>query len=223
MGRFIDLTGQKFGRLTVIKKVGIDKYGKSIWLCKCDCGNEKEVKSDNLRRGVTKSCGCYNIDMLKRRDKTQISNLNKKHGKYKTRLYRIWQAMKERCYNPNRWNYDKYGGKGIVVCDEWRNDFMNFYNWAMANGYNDNLSIDRIDNNGNYEPSNCRWTDCCMQGYNRGVQSNSTTGYEGISKLKDGRYRAYIKKNNKQISLGVHETLEAAIQARREAEKKYFG
>ena len=144
-----DLTGQKFGRLTVIKYVGCGK-----WLCKCICGNEKIIRGDKLKSGNTKSCGCIT--------KT-------KNGESKTRLCRIYKAMISRCYNPNNNRYKYYGLKGIKVCKEWLEDYQSFKSWANANGYNKNLTIDRIDCDGNYQPSNCRWITYLEQNKNRKV------------------------------------------------------
>ena len=152
MGKFIDLTGQKFGRLTVIKRAENDKSNRVQWLCQCECGNTKVIRGNDLKLGNIKSCGCLRED---------IPN-GLKHGMKDTRLYRIWQAMKNRCRNKNTINYKHYGGKGVKVCKDWQ-DFMSFYEWAMAHGYNDTLSIDRINSNGNYEPSNCRWATQKMQ------------------------------------------------------------
>lgn len=159
MAKCKDLSGKKFGRLTVLYRIYNHNRTKTYWLCICDCGNLREVRSDALIGGVTKSCGCLQKEKVKQ-------NMTK-HGKHKTRLYRIFNHMKARCYNEHYKRYYDYGGRGITVCDEWRNDFMTFYNWAMNSGYNEHLTIDRINNDGNYEPSNCRWSDRKTQQRNK--------------------------------------------------------
>lgn len=161
-----NLIGERFGRLIVIKEKGRNKRRQKIWLCKCDCGKEKEIPTSYLTSGDTTSCGCY-------RKECEIKNLSKTwgkprtHGLSNTRLYQIWADMKDRCYNIKSVSYKDYGERGVKVCDEWINDFVCFYNWAIKNGYNDTLSIDRINVNGNYEPNNCRWTTSKEQANNK--------------------------------------------------------
>lgn len=157
MSKLIDLSNKKFGRLTVIKRVETERKGQARWLCKCDCGNTKIVQSYDLKSGNTQSCGCQRKENF----------VHSTHGHSRKRVYAIWKGMKSRCYNQNRKCYHDYGGRGIKVCDEWKDDFQSFYDWAMANGYTDDLTIDRIDSNGNYEPSNCRWADSIVQGNNK--------------------------------------------------------
>lgn len=160
MSKVLDITGQRFGRLEAVKMNRRDERTRiRYWLCKCDCGNFTEVNIAKLRNGHTKSCGCLMTDV--NRNKIFID------GRSKTNLYQRWLYMKKRCYNKNNQDYKDYGGRGITICDEWLKDYTSFKKWAYANGFKENLSIDRIDVNGNYEPSNCRWVDSDIQSKNK--------------------------------------------------------
>lgn len=215
--KFIDLTNNKIGKLTVMGLAQKTKNRSILWKCKCDCGNEIIVRNVNLLEGLIQDCGCEKKKKIENGDRfTRLVVINQldnkhfaqfvckcdcgnviiakacdlrngvvkscgclakeirekgcpKHNLYYTRLNKIYDAMKRRCFNHNHIYYNNYGGRGITICDEWlgRNGFVNFYSWATNNGYKDNLSIDRIDNNKNYSPENCKWSTTMEQQHNK--------------------------------------------------------
>ena len=172
MYKLKDLTGKKFGRITVLYRTN-PSYGinnGAYWLCRCSCGKEKIIRGWHLTSGRVKSCGCK-----KKETRSILKDL------YKGRIYRIWVQLRNRCKNKNHYYYKYYGGRGINVCNDWDKNFKNFYNWAINNGYKENLTIDRIDLDGNYEPSNCRWITKKEQVYNR--RNNIWINYNGVSML----------------------------------------
>lgn len=172
MPKKIDLTGKRFGYLKVVERSENTQYGEVCWLCECKCGTRKIIRGYSLRKGRTKSCGCLATE--------QSSENNKKHGMKGTRLYNIWQGMKQRTTNPNNNEYKDYGGRGIDICEEWKNSFEVFEKWANENGYEDNLTIDREDNEKGYSPDNCRWI--TQREQNRNKRSNHYLTYKGETK-----------------------------------------
>lgn len=167
------MIGKKFGKLTVLEELQERKHGSKVYKCICDCGNIINVRGYSLKNGNTKSCGC-----LKREHAVILGKDKRTHGKTHSPLYRNWLCMKSRCNNKTDDHYPTYGGRGIVVCDEWLHDFMSFYNWSVNNGYHKGLTIDRIDVNGNYEPNNCRWSTRKQQARNRRSNRNYTINGE---------------------------------------------
>ena len=172
------------------------------------CGTEFRTQIKNVKIGGTKSCGCYGKKILS-------EGTYRKHNLSYTRLYKVWGSIRGRTLNPKNKNYKYYGGRGIIICEEWKNDFMTFYNWALLNGYEENkgLSIDRIDNDGNYCPDNCRWTTSTIQTRNQRLPKNNSSGYKGVCLVKrDKIFTARICVNKKSIYLGSFLTpLEGAI------------
>lgn len=164
MGKFEDLSGQKFGRLTAIEICGRDKFGKILYRCRCDCGGERITHGRALKSGHCQSCGCLN---------TEAKIAKSKYGglaQSEKRLYQIWKSMIARCHNPSHKSYSDYGGRGVTVCEEWSDPycgFISFVKWAKYHGYEEHLSIDRINNDKGYSPNNCRWADWNTQASNR--------------------------------------------------------
>lgn len=164
MPAFVDLTGQRFGKLVAINRIGT-KNRQALWHCQCDCGNVTSSVSGSLRNGKALSCGCTRIKKLR------LNPPKKTHGGRNERLYKVWRGIHDRCTYPTHNRYNDYGGRGIAICDEWKN-YENFRTWAMANGYDPTAprgacTIDRIDVDGNYCPENCRWVSMAVQNRNK--------------------------------------------------------
>lgn len=185
-----NLSGMAFGRLKVRSRADdqILPSGRHrvMWLCDCSCGNQIAVLADNLKRGKTTSCGCYRADMNRERFGTYLDTNSK--------LYNVWCGIKFRCYNPNSAYYGRYGGRGIVMCDEWENSYESFRAWAINSGYRDGVSIDRINNDLGYLPSNCRWVDSVAQANNRSsnkmfTMNNETHNLSEWAKLSGINYK----------------------------------
>lgn len=180
--RLSDITGQNFGRWTVIECAGRGKHGELQYKCRCRCGTERILRRSSLTSGNSKSCGCLARDVSREKETT--------HGASGTRLYRIWAGIIQRCCNSReRYEWEKYGGRGISICDEWRNSFETFRRWALDNGYSENLSIDRIDVNKGYCPENCRWATVYEQNNNKRTSRKITfCGETGTIREFSDRY-----------------------------------
>lgn len=206
--KFQDLTGKKYNLLTVVERDYSKK--RTSWKCLCECGDYHIVESHTLKSGEVKSCGCLNHKL--------------KHNMTKSRILRIWGALRSRCNNKNNDSYERYGMKGIKVCKEWDNKIdgsLNFIKWANNNGYNDSLSIDRIDNKKGYYPENCRWVNSEIQTLNRTVKAGKS-GIVGVKQSKNGSWYAGITFKKQYIHLGTFWDLQEAKIARQKAEEKYF-
>lgn len=217
MGKLVDLTGQRFGRLSVVSREQNNKNNKAMWLCKCDCGNLKTILGSHLTSGNTQSCGCQRKDTMQ---KLLTVHGHNRRGQ-RSGEYESWRGMIERCTNPNHQAYKDYGGRGIVVCERWRN-FENFLA-DMGSKPSKEYSIERIDVNGNYELSNCKWTTKTEQSRNKRTPKNNASGVDGVSWYKPySKWAAYITVQGKQIRLGYFDTIEEAAAARKQAEAKYW-
>ncbi len=204
-----DLIGKRFGRLIIYDifyKKRNDGHNRRWCKCKCDCGNDKDVRAYDLFKGNTKSCGCYAREKSSFRLRT--------HNLTNHKLYGVWVEMIRRCYNVKRKDYINYGARGIIVCEEWK-DVENFMNWCLKNGWSDSLTIDRIDVNGNYEPNNVRFVNRHIQCVNQRLSIRNKSGYKGVSWSKLSRkWKSYIQVNRIQYELGSFKSKREALEAR---------
>jgi len=192
----IDFANKKINMLTVIKKAE-SKNKRAFWLCQCDCGKKIEVMSQDLIYKTKYSCGCTRKPLGERKRKYETKN---------QKLYNVWHGIKQRCYDKNKKEYKYYGGRGIIMCDNWKNDFMEFQKWALENGYQENLTIDRIDTNGNYEPSNCRWITQKENNLNRKgiikiLYNDKVICLKDYCKIKNISYSTALKKYKNGIKI----------------------
>lgn len=223
MVKVIDLTGNKYGRLTVVSMVG-RKYTKGgypyyAWECICDCGNRYVANGCSLKTGSTKSCGCIT------KEKRAIGDLTKTHGLSKTKLYNCWQNMKKRCDKKNASCYEDYGGRGITYCEEWKS-FESFRDWAFENGYKETLTLDRINVDGNYCPENCRWVDAFTQANN--TRRNHYISYGGekytaaeLARLFNVNYHTFLSRIQRGVP--VEDCLKEKLQSPKYGQIEYNG
>lgn len=222
-----DLTGSVFGRWFVLRQAEdhIDKDGNhhAMWHCRCSCKNatEKDVLQKNLKNGKSQSCGCLHKEMM-----SEKFSIHKMTG---SRLYHIWNGMKARCYIKSHNRYEHYGAKGIIVCDEWKNDFQAFYDWAIQSGYDENAlrnecTLERKDVNGNYSPENCCWANATIQCINQNLRKDNITGIRGVNWDKQSnRWQAQLQINKEKVLNEYFDHFDDAVKARLEAEVKYYG
>lgn len=206
MGKFVDRTGQLFGRLRVVSEAGRNHLKKVLWKCQCDCGGFITVPSGALVTGNTKSCGCV--------------PKNFKHGGWNKSSYNSWRAMMRRCNNPNAKDYVRYGAIGVKVYERWH-DYLAFA--ADMGEPTGDETLDRIDPYGDYTPDNCRWASLPVQARNLRVRPSSKTGVTGVSQVKNGKWMAKVTKGKKAYYSKVFDTLEAAAAARKELERLHWG
>jgi hypothetical protein len=213
MVKLLDITGQKFSRLTVLERSANTKYGRVAWKCICECGNYCVVASDSLVRLNTKSCGCLSIEVAPTKHKT--------HGLTNSTEYIIWSGMKARCDNPNNPSYEFYGMRGISYIEEWK-DFNNFLKDMGKRP--EGLQLDRIDVNSNYCKENCKWSDTTEQGFNKRLLSSNKSGKTGVHfNKRRGKYIAAISQYGVNKYLGIFDNFEDACKAREKAEIELYG
>lgn len=197
----IDHTGEVVNGFFVVERDGSDTGG-ARWLIECNCGNHFSVRGSHLRKGKVRSCGCHKVSH--------------------TKLYGVWKQMRSRCNDRQHKSYKNYGGRGIEVCKEW-SSFKVFSEWAKENGYREGLTLDRANNDDNYSPSNCRWTDRTTQIINRRINTNNKSGIAGVSWRENRKkWRVTIGIAYKQLSLGSYDNLYDAVIARKQAELKHW-
>lgn len=200
-----DLIGRKFGRLTILET--FKKNNRRYCKCICDCGNYTEVSLSNILYNSTKSCGCLQRETSK--------EANTKHGYNKHKLYQIWSSMVKRCENKKNKAYKNYGERGIKICDEWRKNPEVFIKWGLSKNWNDDMTIDRIDVNGNYCPENCRFSDRHIQSVNQNIRKDNCSGYKGVKWNKiNKKWQSYINVNGKHFYLGEFINKNDAVNAR---------
>lgn len=202
LAKIIDMTDRKFSRLTVLRKAD-RKSSRVHWVCKCDCGKETIVDGSKLRNGHTKSCGCLQKDTIRK--------IRKTHGYSRTPLYVRWTGIKQRCLNENHTSYDRYGGKGINICEEWL-DYEVFKEWAERNWYKPEFELDRIDNSKGYCPENCRWVSKGVNAQNKDNtvvfgQNNLTTTMKMLSKESGLTYRCLMSRYYRLKEKGLDQTV----------------
>lgn len=213
--RIKDITGNRYGKLVVLEFSRVVDGQRACWKCRCDCGVEKEIRGTSLRRGLTISCGCHKLKIFVER--------STKHGMHETPLYQIWEGMKDRCYNKNRQYYKLYGGRGILMCDSWRDDFMEFYR-DMSPTWEKGLELDRIDNDKGYCKENCRWANRSVQVHNKRKKKGQSSNYIGVCFHKQNlNWISYISLGGKRVNLGSFAIEEDAAIAYDNASEKEFG
>ena len=208
MPKFIDRTGQRFGRLLVVEEAGRNALKKVLWKCACDCGSTVVRVSGDLVTGNSVSCGCYLKEKIT------------KHGGWKKASYNTWRAMMRRCYKQQDKDYPRYGGKGVVVCSQWH-DYKNFA--ADMGEPNGDETLDRVDPYGDYTPENCRWAKPTVQARNIRVPKSSVSGVKGVTSVYGGKWMASITAGKKRFYSKVFITIEEAAAARKELERLHWG